>query len=39
MLVIFRVVGVLASLEYLGHILLYAPQDTLNCRLPTTRTI
>ncbi|WP_221080736.1 hypothetical protein, partial [Providencia rettgeri] len=32
-------VAVLAALGCLGHILLYAPQDILFCRLATTRTI
>ncbi len=34
-----RAVAVLAALGCLGHILVYAPQDILFCRLATTRTI
>ena len=36
---IFRAVALLASLGYSGHVLMYAPQDILACRLATTRTI
>ncbi len=34
-----RVVAVLASFSYSGHILMYAPRDIFICRLATTRTI
>ncbi|MEQ4667828.1 hypothetical protein ABN083_17065 [Providencia rettgeri] len=38
-LVMFHVVGVLAALAYSGHMLMYASQDSLACRLPTSRII
>ncbi len=33
------VVAVLAALAHPGHILMYAPRDSLPCRLATTQTI
>ncbi|OZP69851.1 hypothetical protein CIG53_00930 [Enterobacter asburiae] len=37
--VILQVAGVLAALAHPSHIVIYAPGDSLSCRLPATRII